>query len=143
MELDITHFFNNEDAGRYSASVAELGSDACRITWGNAVRQARDEPLLKTPQAIDYARDYFGGFGAWDDEERAAWTDDEVNALVIQEISASIREIESLCMDDDGEIDWDLVERYSNEGRINGCIFRCDSEDMRDDFGRIFFYLGD
>lgn len=114
MEIDITSFMAETDAFQFSASAAELGQDAGKITWGNAIDEAHRAPLLTTPEQIDEARDWFGEFGAWDDEERAAWSDDEVNALVIQFISGNIREIEALCMGDNGKIDWHEVERLES-----------------------------
>ena len=46
MELNITEFWNTADPFNYSASVAELGDNAGKITWNNA-RNA-DYQLLKT-----------------------------------------------------------------------------------------------
>ena len=36
MDIDITEFFNNAEPFEYSASAAELGDNAGRITWQNA-----------------------------------------------------------------------------------------------------------
>lgn len=134
MELDITDFFHNAEPFNFSASVMEMGKDAGRITWANAKETAADAPLLTSEAQLDAARDYFAGFGAWSREEIAAWDATEVNALLIQEISGNLRELESLCMRDDGELDWTHIEALSREGTISGNIYPGDD-------GRIYFYM--
>jgi hypothetical protein len=135
MELDITRLMSETEASDFSASIAERGANAGPDTWRNACAEGADNPLLTSEADLDAARDYFGEFGAWDDEERAAWSASEINGLLIQYISGNIREIESLCMGDDGAIDWSEVERQESEGRIAGNIFRAAD-------GRIYFYMG-
>ena len=46
MEIDITRFFETAETHDFSASVAELGQDAGKITWANAVLEAEETPLL-------------------------------------------------------------------------------------------------
>jgi hypothetical protein len=135
MELDITEFVTDVDAFQLSASAAEMGQNAGKITWANSKAEAARAPLLTTPEALEKARVWLGEFGAWDDEEIAAWSEQEVNALVIQFIAGNLREIESLCMGDDGEIDWAKAEELSSEGRISGGIYPGDD-------GRFYFWLG-
>ena len=94
MEIDITNFFNNAEPFDFSASVAERGENAGRDTWNNAKREGAASPLLTTPEQLDALRSYVKGFGAWDDDEIAAWDDAECNALFIQLISGDMREIE-------------------------------------------------
>lgn len=141
MEIDITEFMANAEPFMFSASAAELGQDAGRITWNNAKAEAADTPLLKTPEEFDEFRAWAAGFGAWSREEIAAWDADECNALLIQYISGNLREIESLCMGDNGEIDWQKVRRLDSEGVISGNIFVCDIAGHASE-GRIFFYMG-
>jgi hypothetical protein len=94
IDIDVTHMVNEADEMQYlSGSIAELGDCAGRLTWDNCMRRAEEEPLLK-PEQIDAARDYFRDFGAWDDEEIDAWTELEVQAIVIQEAASRIRELE-------------------------------------------------
>ncbi len=142
MELDITRFVAETDAFQFSASAAELGQDAGRITWNNARDEARDAPLLATADQIEQAREWFKSFGAWDDDERAAWDADDINALLIQFISGDLRELESLCAADNGGIDWECARELSEAGTIGGRIYRGDVPGS-DGLGRIFFYLGD
>jgi hypothetical protein len=135
MYLDITHMMQ-DDMFELSASVAERGKDAGRETWENSKAYAREHPLLTTPESLDDARQWIQGFGAWDREEITDWHAGEVNALVCQYIAGNIREIESLCMGDNGEIDEAEMERLSDEGTISGGIYR--GED-----GRWYFYMGE
>lgn len=95
MELDITHMIiGDDDMGLLSGSVFELGDNAGKITWSNSMQYATEHPLVSTPEDIEEVRDYFKQFGAWDDEERASWTPQEVQALLIQFIAGDIREME-------------------------------------------------
>lgn len=142
MEIDITDFVQKEEPANFSASVAELGTDAGRITWRNAVVEGERAPLLTTPEAIEALRDWARSSGGWDDEEIAAWSDVECNALFVQIISGDLRELESLCMGADGEIDWDKAHELSERGTINGCMYPCDVAG-HPQHGRIFYYLGD
>ena len=132
MEIKITKLMS-EDCGQYSGSQFELGNEAARITWRNSLNDHADFIEL-TDDQIEEARDWFGEFGAWDDDERAEWTRDEVCALVFQEIAARIREIEDIAMGDDGEIDWDEVERASEAGSISGMIYKHENE--------VYAYIG-
>lgn len=134
MEIDVTAFFTEVDPMLFSASAAELGADAGRITWANAKDEAAKAPLLATDKALEALRAWAKDTGAWDAEERAAWSADDCNALFIQMISGDMRVLEALCSNDDGEIDWTKAEALAEEGTIQGALFR--SAD------RIYYYLG-
>lgn len=123
MEIDITKFFNEEDGYQFSAR-----------TWRNAVKEGETSPLLKTEEELQALRDYVKDFGAWEEEEIAAWSPAEVNGLFIQLISGDMREIESLCTNDDGSIDWEEYERLAEKGTIGGNLYRGDD-------GRIYYNL--
>ena len=135
MEIDITSFFNEAEPYDFSASVAERGENAGRDTWRNAVEEGGKSPILTTAEQLEALRKYAAGFGAWDGEEIAAWSDDECNALFIQLISGDMREIEALCTTDDGEVDWAEYERLAEKGTISASLYRGDN-------GRIYYYLG-
>ena len=138
MYIDITEFMRNAEPAEFSASKAELGNDAAQITWRAAKREAAESPLLKTPDDCQALRDWAAGFGAWDDDERAAWGSDDCNALLIQVISGDLRELELLCYSDsdDLSIDWDEAEKLSAAGAISGGISKGYD-------GRVYFYMGD
>ena len=141
MEIDITEFVLNAEPFEFSASVAERGQNAGRETWRNAVQEGASNPLLVTEDQIQALRDHVRGFGAWSEEEIAAWSDAECNALFIQLISGDMRKSG---MDDcfPDEFDWDKYQERVKDGQISGQIYRCDIPD-HESFGRIFYYLGD
>lgn len=130
MELDITDFYNYADAAEYAASRAELGDDAARITWRNAKDAHAEHNLLDTEEKKDAARDFLRGFGAWDEDEIAAWDDAELNALVIQFIAGDIRERDSLADS------WEAYEALASDGQASGRLYEC-----RD--GRVYYYIGE
>lgn len=134
MEINITRFFNEAEPFNFSASAAERGENAGRETWANAVAEGESNAILRTPEQIEALRRYVKEFGAWEEEEIASWSDSECNALFIQLISGDMREIESVCMGDDGEIDWTEYKRLAKEGTIHGNIYRCYD-------GKVWYYL--
>lgn len=129
MEIKITHMVIDGDEMPFlSGSVAELGENAGKVTWQNSLKYAEEHALLKTPEQIQQARDYFKEFGAWSSEEIAAWSAHEVNALLVQFIAGDIREFES----------FDSYEEYqaaSESGSVSGNLFRGDD-------GHFYFYVG-
>lgn len=114
----------------------EMGQDAGRITWDNAMDNcASDNPdadgaLLADEEGIAHAREWAAAFGAWDEDEIASWSAQEVNALVLQYIAGDIREAMPDLVDD-----YDAYERDAQAGRIGGNIFR-------DEDNQFWFYLG-
>jgi hypothetical protein len=134
VEIDITDFVKTQNAYDFSGSVAERGKNAGKETWSNAQKQAASAPLLTTPEQIQALRDHVKGFGAWEDDEIAAWSDAECNALFIQLISGDIREAGL----DDGafeDIDWDAYEAGAQAGRHSGNISHSGDS--------VFYSLGD
>jgi hypothetical protein len=134
MEINISRFFNEAEASGcaadYSASAAELGQDAGRITWNNANRDSSTFNLLDDEEKREAWREDVKGFGAWEEDEIAAWSDKELNALFLQFVSGDIREFESLCGDD-----WQEYERLVEQGTCSGRMYRGDD-------GNVYFYVG-
>lgn len=91
IDINITRFITDAAPMDYSASVAEIGANAGRDTWQAAMEDAPDYNLLDNDDARDEFRQYVKGFGAWSDERIAAWSDTELNALLMQLISGDIR----------------------------------------------------
>ena len=131
MEIDVTQFFRTAEASDFSASQMELGPNAGRITWSNAMREASDAPMLTTPEQLDALRDHAREYGAWDDAQIDAWTDDECNAFLVQEVAAAIRESDL----DTCDPDWKAYEADCDAGRASGRMGPGSD-------GRIWFYLG-
>ena len=131
MEIDITRLFHSDAYApvNYSASVAEIGQDAGRITWKAACDGASSYgPMLVTPEQLDAFRSHVEDFGAWSEEEIAAWSDNECNALFLQLVSGDIREAD---LDTDNP-DWPAY--YANDS-VAGNMGEGDD-------GRIYYYLG-
>ena len=133
MELDITDFFLScDNPQQYSASVAEYGDRAGPMTWANACRDATPRPLLHTKEEVTAARDYFASMGAWSKQEVHDWTLDELNAVLIQDIAASMREgnLDSHATSED----WEYYEALTHTGQVSGNLFKSDD-------GRIYYFI--
>lgn len=103
IDIDITRFVTEAAPMDYSASVAEIGTNAGRDTWQAAMEDAPDYNLLNTDEQREEFRAHIKGFGAWTDEEIAAWTATELNALFMQFISGDIRSGEADRIWSDGD----------------------------------------
>jgi len=136
MELNITQFVRNANTHDFSASDAEMGQNAGKITWNNAVQEAASTQLI-TADDRDAFESWAREFGAWSIDEIKAWSLDECNALLIQYISGDLNTLESLCysVSDEFGIDWEEAERLSEAGTIGGNI--CRGTD-----GNVYFYMG-
>lgn len=136
-ELDITAFFNSPDfrPSYYSSSCAELGHDAGYITWQNSVDRSEEIDLLLTDDNREIFRQYIAGFGAWTDSEIKAWTNVELNALLIQMISGDIREAGLNTVNPNWEDYAKGAESGQYSGRIYGGPLSVD--------GRIYYCIGD
>lgn len=117
MEINITRFFNAADPRNYSASQAEMGKDAGRITWNNAVNDS-PEYMFITAENREEVEAHFRAYGAWSEEEIAAWSDQELNALFMQDVSAEIREFNELAKGD-----WQEWEALCHAGTCSGRLY--------------------
>ncbi len=133
MELDITHFFTEAAPRDYSASVAEIGRDAARTTWNAALDDTEHFPeLLDTDEKREAFRAHVKGFGAWEESEIRAWSNDELTALLMQMIAGDMREGGL----DAWKVDWADYEQGATDGAYSGRIFRGDD-------GRVYYYIGE
>jgi len=133
LELKITNFFNNGDHWYNSNSVANLGQNAGAITWEHA-KQESIEFFFVTEETRQAIQEYVKGFGAWDWQEVTGWTDTELNALVLQFISADINELEAYT-DDNGEPDWELIAEAQEVGQIASNLYIGDNSEY-------YYYIG-
>ena len=133
MELNITEFFRAAAPMDYSASAAEIGDDAGRQTWLAAVKDAPDWPLLDTDEKREAFKAHLLGFGAWQEDEIAEWSDRELTALLIRMIAGDIRDAD-LSPDSD-DADWIAYEARAAAGQCAGNIFRADD-------GDVYYYIG-
>lgn len=122
-EVIITRLIDDVDPAELSGSVAERGQNAGPETWANAKAEATERPLLD-PADHDEVREFFKGFGAWDDDEIAAWSPADLDALVLQYAAGDLRILQDLCPGDGlGGIDWAEAEALSDAGTVSGCIY--------------------
>ncbi len=135
MEIDVTALFYS-DTWAISGSRATHGEGAGPATWEAAKVEAAERPILSTPAEIAAFKTYVKDFGAWSDEEIAAWSDVECNALLAQMVAGDKRE---MGMDDavqgaDAEL-WDAIADDMAEGRIPSNMWRSDD-------GKVYYYVG-
>lgn len=132
MELNITKFFNETCAKDYQASVAEIGQDAGVITWSAAIDDSEDY-MFVTEDNKEEIQSHFRDYGAWTQEEIEAWSDIELNAILIQDIAGAMREFQELA-----ECNWELWQELCEEGTCSSRLF---GGDLSVD-GEIYFYVG-
>ena len=133
MELNVTEFFRTAAPMDYSASAAEIGADADRQTWLAAVEDAPDWPLLDTDEKREAFKAHLLGFGAWQEDEIAEWSNRELVALLLQMIAGDIRDAD-LSPDSD-DADWIAYEARAAAGQCASNIFRADD-------GAVYYWIG-
>lgn len=134
-EINITRLIVDADPFAFSHSIAEGGKNAGPDTWAAANAEASSRPL-PAPEDRQSVRNFFAGFGAWEADEIAAWSDAELDALVLQYASGDLREVQTLCPGDGlGDIDWQEAEVLSEAGTIGGRLFASGAN--------LYIYLGD
>ena len=134
-ELDISAVVARIEPFNYSASQAERGPDAGRMTWEAACKDARE----LFGDTFDRAAfdEYFSHWGAWDAEELAAHSDDEAAGLMLQFIAGDMRGCEFSDWPEAFSAEWwPLYEAASEAGTVAGRFFRADD-------GRVFYYIGE
>lgn len=92
MQIDISHLADMP-ARDLSASVAEIGDMAMKWTWQAAQEQAEETPLLTNEEELEHFRKWLKPWGGWDEEEIAAMSDNELNALLLQWIAGDCRQL--------------------------------------------------
>ncbi len=121
-EVNVSRLIDDVDPFAFSHSQAEGGKNAGPDTWNAAKSEATERPLDIDDRAG--VKEYFAGFGAWDREEIAAWSDAELDALVLQYASGDLRELQDLCPGDGlGDINWTEAEELSQAGTVGGHLF--------------------
>lgn len=121
LEIDVSFLLENE-ASNFSASQAELGPNAGKITWANACEACHLINL--TPEEILEAKKYIKTWGAWEHDEIDSWSEDETKALIVQSAAGDYREaIGVASYSDCDEIDWEIYEAEASEGSISGNLF--------------------
>ena len=121
-DINVTRLVTDIEPSELSGSIAERGANAGPETWANAKAAATKQPLEISDR--DGVREYFADFGAWSREEIAAWSDTELDALVLQYAAGDLRELQSLAPGDGlGGIDWALAAELAHEGTCAGNLY--------------------
>lgn len=126
MEINITGFFYTGQAHLYSASKVELGEDAGKITWVNALGYANEYRMLDTEDQLEAFRQFVKETGGWTQEEMSNWTNHELNALFVQFVAGDIREAGL----DKPYPDWEQYEIDAMEGRVSSRFFMSDNNQV-------------
>lgn len=134
MELNITSFFATVVPRELSSSVAESGPCAGAHTWAASCKASIHNLLLDDDEKREAFRAWVEQSGGWTAEEIAAWSDVELNALLLQWIAGDLRGMGVDDDDDTAGIDWADVERGQSEGQYPSNIFRGDD-------GLVYFSL--
>lgn len=122
LEVNVTKLVERvDDMIGFSGSQMEWGPDAGPITWRNSQKEAKERPLVEDKD-LDEIRSWARGFGAWDDDEIAAMTPADLNALLLQFIAGDIREADGLGFLEDEEEYKAAVE----SGRVSGNLYKGD-----------------
>lgn len=128
MELNISSFFATVTPRELSSSVAESGPCAGALTWSASCKASIHHTLLTNDDERESFRAWVETSGGWTAEEIAAWTDTELNALLLQWIAGDLRE---MGIDDDTSgIDWADVKQGQNEGTYPCNLFKGSNGDI-------------
>lgn len=133
MELDITDFFKTCTPFELSASQAEMGAQAGRLTWQNSMKAAETTQLLNSEDAREAFKAFVRSSGGWTQPEIDAWTEQQLNALFLQWIAGDMRQLG--IEDGSADIDWTAIGERQKEGSAPSNIFLGSDE-------RVYFYLG-
>ena len=124
MEINITKLVFDGETWDLAGSVATHGSNAARMTYQNALAAAEDSPILDTEEKLDALRDHMRGYGAWENSEIDEWTAQKCNAIFLQHVTLTMRE---MGLEDDPEnFDWDEYE--ADEGAAHDIFKGSDGE---------------
>lgn len=124
IEINVNVLITDYEPSELSGSIAERGANAGPETWANSVEAATATPLLKDDSERDGVREWAAGFGAWDEEEINGWSNEELDALVLQYAAGDLRELQS-CHPGKGVggVSWKRAEKDMREGRVSGNLF--------------------
>jgi hypothetical protein len=135
MEIDITSLLE-KDQFKLAHSQAEGGQNAGAETWNASLSAAEKTPILDTPEKLQAMRDFAKSSGDWNEEEIAAWTNQEINALFLQWIAVDCRECPALengfaktdsrysSADSLSKIDWKRTRKMQESGQSSSNLFK-------------------
>lgn len=92
---NVSKMFDEIEPWLVSNSIANLGENAGKLTWENALKIAQDAEqwlMSDAAEAVEGMREWAGETGAWDREEIAAWPDVDCLALFVQNVASDLRD---------------------------------------------------
>lgn len=122
MQVCVTALVRNIEPCECSASAAELGQDAGRITWNNSVEAGKLWGVLDTPEKLEAMREHLRGFGAWEDEEIAGWDAEKLNGFLAQSVAGWMRE--GGLPPSPSDADWQEYETRADQGTAPAYLYR-------------------
>lgn len=129
--IDVTQFVQTCSMRDFSASVAEIGSNAGAATWQASIEESEDFDFLPTPELLQEFREWLKPWGGWSDDEIAAMSDQHLRALCLQWIAGDWRE----CFDCSPDaVDWEGYRILASDGQ-------CPSSFYCTDDGSIFWEM--
>lgn len=118
LEFDVTPLFSDKlDAYMLSNSVANLGDNAGRITWDNALEAATEYPLV-TDDNREEVIGWLKEWGAWEEGDLLQWNNQSLGALVWQFAASDFREHWEHHLSDDELEGYDLSTLEIKESSI-------------------------
>ena len=119
--IDVTRFIQTCRMRDFSASVAEIGTNAGPATWRASLEESEEFDFLPTPELLQEFREWLKPWGGWSDDEIAAMSDAHLRALCLQWIAGDWRE----CFDCSPDaVDWDDYGTRASEGTCHSSFYR-------------------
>jgi hypothetical protein len=126
--LDVTPiikaFAEDNEADPYylSGSIMNLGANAASSTWKNSLRVGRAYTIGAEGEAA--IRDHFTAYGAWAEDEIAAWDTLDLVGLIVQECAAAVNEIHNWCDRNDADYDdlWEAIKIVQDDPEASEAV---------------------
>jgi hypothetical protein len=126
IRVNVSRMFELWEPWDVSNSVANLGPNAARHTWDNALSVAKSRrSWLRSPvkSTVEAVKEYAKALGAWDDSEIDSWDTDHALAFLVQEVASDMRENgfdDDVGSGDDADDDFASFARRVNAEPENG-----------------------
>lgn len=147
-ELNVTVYFQDNDPYYLSNSVFNLGNNAGRITWNNALN-ATDNNLLNTPKLVEKAIKHFLEYGAWDRQELEELGQTGLEAMILQECASDLNNLDNEIDDrnsdlEAGDLLWERKDVFSEDyyDQWEEWLDNHSGRTYLDDDGQIWYHLG-
>lgn len=119
--IDVTWFIRTCSMMDFSASVAEIGTDAGPATWRASLEESEEFDFLPTPDLLQEFREWLKPWGGWSDDEIAAMSDQHLRALCLQWIAGDWRECFDCPID---AVDWEGYRILASDGQCPSSFYR-------------------